>query len=88
MDIKSAKLLIEAATELGIEAELYEDYIGRGMYGKTTTGVTTEDPIKLLGAALAIAYEIGLDGMHEENPFLSISEGLKTDSMGHGSIIY
>jgi len=94
MDLKAAKAIIEAAAELGIEAELREDYSGLG-YSRTTTGIVTDNPIKLLGAAISIAYEMGYymgahvceDSDSEENLFESIGD-LKMDSMGRSQIIY
>lgn len=39
MNIEHARLIVAAAEETGIEAELREDYSGRGMYGRKTAGV-------------------------------------------------
>lgn len=40
MQLKTAKAIVQAAAELGLEISLYENYSGRGMYGETTTAVT------------------------------------------------
>lgn len=43
MDRAVAEKIVEAVNENGGEARLYEEYSGRGMYGKTTTGVVIID---------------------------------------------
>lgn len=42
MTTKEAKALIRRVKAAGGEARLYEDYGGRGMYGRTTTGVVMD----------------------------------------------
>ena len=42
MDLNSATEMVDILQSEGYEAELYYDYSGRGMYGNTTTGVTTD----------------------------------------------
>lgn len=42
MKFSNAQDLVDILQGEGYEAELYENYSGRGMYGKTTTGVTTD----------------------------------------------
>ena len=42
MELNDAQDLIDILQGEGYEAELYENYSGRGMYGNTTIGVTTD----------------------------------------------
>ena len=86
MNIQSANFLVEVAANNGIDAELYEGYSGRGMYGEETTGVTTENPVKLLGLAIAFALDIDR-GEAEEFGDCNFTR-LQFDSLGRGSIIY
>jgi len=38
MNIELAKQLVKIAEDNGVEARVYEDYSGRGMFGKKTAG--------------------------------------------------
>lgn len=40
MKVEDAKKIVKCATRMGLDVELYEEYSGRFMFGKTTTGVT------------------------------------------------
>lgn len=42
MELKEANEIIARLEDEGFEANLYEGYSGRCMYGKTTYGVTTD----------------------------------------------
>lgn len=63
------------------EAEIYEDYSGRGMYGRTTTGVVTgASQGEFIMALVEVARE--LDEI-EPREFQ-----FATDSMGRDTIYY
>jgi len=40
MDKELAEAIVEAIDEIGGEAKIYEHYLGCGMFGKVTTGVS------------------------------------------------
>lgn len=75
MELKSAEEMIEILQGKGFEAELYERYSGRCMYGNTTTGVTTD------------ARPYMMEGMTEDGEEL---EGwdFRNDNMGLDYIYY
>ena len=77
-----ADFLKRVADDEGIEAEIYEGYSGRGMYGRETQGITTDDPIGLLCSAIDYAAHCDQD---EVPP---MSGGFRQDSMGFDTIIY
>lgn len=84
-----AVALIDFWTGSGIDAELYEDYRGRAMYGKTTTGVVLDSQDDLMNAMLALinAPDAFADlkrrvGVDDSCPRLS------RDNMGTGVILY
>ena len=83
MTMELAQWLETACERYGIEAEVYEGYSGRGMYGSKTTGLTfSGDMGQLLLAALTAARDDG-DDMPEID-----MEFLHTDNMGRDTIIY
>ena len=73
-----AEKMIDACNEEGIELEIYEEYSGRGMYGKTTTGIVIaqNDPMEDVMVACR---------KHDVN--IRSSEFQK-DSLGLSKIIY
>lgn len=81
-----ANLLEEAAIDAGIEVSKRDDYSGRGMYGSTCHAIVTDDPIKLLGALADGLLNNYIDP--DDYPNIDSFEGLTTDSMGLGSVIY
>ena len=83
MDRKLAELLIEQ--DPTNEAEIYEEYSGRGMYGKSTTGVVANDALALFVNLL----EAVADGYVSVEDLEEIEFGeLSTDSMGLDLIVY
>jgi hypothetical protein len=40
----NAEKILAAMQDAGMDAELYEDYSGRGMFGRTTTGIVCGSP--------------------------------------------
>jgi len=57
-------------------ADVRENYSGRGMYGKTCIGIVYNGPLTLVGAA---CIEVGMD--YGDIP-------TRTDSMGLSTIVY
>lgn len=98
MDIRAAKAIVEAAEDLGLEVDLYEDYSGRGMYGKTTAGVTGKTSAILQAAVQAgmNIQDISLasNATKELEPdYISPEKFVREmrlawDSMGYDSIAY
>jgi hypothetical protein len=85
MTQKTAELLIESAYNAGINAEIYENYSGRGMYGTTTTGITIENELEF---ALAVAETARNATDEEYDTLCNELKRLRTDSLGFNIIIY
>jgi len=91
MDKELAEKLVEVLQEELEDVEIYIDYSGRGMYSKTTTGITFKgDVIDVVKAVINHAHEFCL----EDNDELGYPDAeftinnLRADSMGLGTIIY
>ena len=102
MQKQTADCLIKAAEQIGVEAELYEDYPARGLFGKTTTGITLQPDTtyQLVAVAASLVKEeddrkfnsdyIEDDESEDDYSFESFLEdcaNFKTDGMGRSSII-
>lgn len=87
MQLEAAKFLKNVANCAGIEASIYEDYSGRGMFNRTTTGIVTESAIALLGAAIEHVSADAADGMSWDINKWELYK-LSTDSMGRNEILY
>lgn len=63
MQTNEAYDLMDKLMEAGYEAELYENYSGRGMYGNTTTGVTSNvNPLSAVALGIKVRHDnMGLD---------------------------
>ena len=72
MKIENAEAIAEALQDEGIEAEVHEDYSGRGMYGESTAGVVA-------GVATEVTWFMGK---------LGIDDRRRVDSMGRDCIVY
>jgi hypothetical protein len=68
--------------------ELRESYSGRAMYGKTTFAVTFDAKGDFERALVRAGYELGRQGSDDVEAVLSDLDGLRTDSMGLGIIVY
>ena len=87
--------LEQVINDYGLEAELREDYSGRGMYGNTTIGVVVNEGslIDVLAAVISNAScFIEADG-EDELDIYDLGERfdvrhLRQDSMGLGFILY
>ena len=78
MERERAEQIVEVLLENGVEASLYEDYSGRGMYGKTTTGIKCDSRDDVLYAA----------GIADQREGAGWDPDLAVDRLGHGYIIY
>lgn len=76
MQLHEAIELVEFLESEGYDAELYEDYSGRGMYGNTTTGVTTD------------ARPQSMEAMEEAMEEAEIDPSFRKDNMGLDYIYY
>jgi len=86
MTKEQAEFFINALEYNGIEAELREDYSGRGMYGKTTFAVVTEKTHLIISAILRYLPNLEPEEYVELPDFSNFT--LKQDSMGLGVILY
>lgn len=79
-----AEALFDACDNNGINADIREDYSGRGMYGKVTCGIVVDSVADVLSCLVNNAdLFVGENG---ERLFADCN--FRTDSMGRGTIIY
>lgn len=84
-----AERIVEAIENNDGEARIYENYSGRGMYGKTTTGVVVENGDLVSSIILCAELFIITDTTDDE--LLEAIENItqfKSDHMGLGTIYY
>ena len=69
MEHRTALAIVEAANTIGdIDIKIYENYSGRGMYGKQTTGIKIDGDISQLLQAIAYAaHNITINVQEAEN---------------------
>lgn len=68
------------------DAEVREDYSGRGMYGHTTFGVVINDTTELVELFFNFSDEISC--LKAENELPLFTDNLNIDGMGRQIIIY
>lgn len=74
---------IELFCELFPDYEIYHDYVGRGMFGKTCIGICCENPNEMLiDLTEYLAEGCDVDGVRGRLGIICI------DNMGLGSIVY
>jgi len=79
-----AEVILEALKQDDTECELFENYSGKCMYGKKTTGISGEFTIvDVLSSVIAHADLFVLDG-----EAIFCGEELRQDQLGLGNIIY
>jgi hypothetical protein len=89
MDASLAKAIVDAVEGSGLEISIYPDYSGRGMYGKTTTGVVVDHESTFNQALVSLAYEMGRDGDDEKmEQLFDVVKKLRRDNLGEDKIIY
>lgn len=88
MDRRLAEYIVEVscACDYDSEAHVREDYSGRGMYGKTTSGVVISDSTIVATIFFENAEEIS--ELQEEGNLPHSIGRLNTDGMGRSFIIY
>lgn len=91
------KEIAQMLVQYGSDLKLYEDYSGRGMYGKTTTGISCDDMAQVLEAVGECFLDMIYDAssIHNETYDTSDAEDLvdaltnfQKDSLGLGIIVY
>jgi hypothetical protein len=88
MELRTAQTLVDLIENNGEEAELHEDYSGRGMYGDTTSGIVLDDPSQILAAICRIVGEGGRIDNDLKEMAEDLESGFRTDSMGMQTICY
>jgi len=85
MQIELAEKLVYVLGEMGYEADVYEDYSGRFMYGKSTDAVETIAPItEILRAVIMFAEEF----IDEDVAMFEEIDGIRVDNLGLNMIYY
>ncbi len=84
MTLEQAENIIDVACNY-CNAEVYENYSGRGMYGETCVGITTDNPIMVAYCAGLVAGEARAEGDDSWDDF---ELPTRTDSLGFDTIIY
>jgi len=87
MKEKSAKLIEEAADELGYDTDIREDYSGRWMFGKTTHAIVVDTQSNFVGAVAFVAVNMDND-TEESDDFIEDMQNIHFDSMGISIIAY
>jgi ABC-type transport system substrate-binding protein len=94
MKLDIAEMIVEQLQNMGIEAELRNDYSGRYMFSKTTAGIVTSlTNAPMIGFALALALANNADdpdnAVEDLNNFDAANElPQKYDNMGRDMIFY
>lgn len=79
IDPTLAALAVQLMQDDGIDASIYEDYSGRGMYGATTTGIVSPD-------AFTAAMYLGIAWAQTDD--CAEMPTLRSDNMAMDTIIY
>lgn len=89
MKAEVARQLYLAAQELEVSCEWRESYSGRGMYGKSTSGVVVEQVTDIAQIAAHAAYLLCEQGkMEEAEDLVDELDALQVDNMGLQFIVY
>lgn len=88
MNRKLAQLLVDLAEDFDIEASIYENYSGRGMYGAVTTGIVMEDAVANLPFLLYNCARSIVELQEAGELPLELDESFRTDNMGRDVIVY
>lgn len=99
MELKLANYIVEKLQDVEEDARVYQDYSGRFMYGKKTTGVITNNPANIAEALIGIIANIQED--QEEGHkytleemqacgarFADLNKSLSVDNMAKDYIVY
>lgn len=90
------KEIAEMIINYGNDLSLYEDYSGRGMYGKTTTAIKCDSKDDLMEAIGELFFEMILDAKDMGDDYdttgakelKDVLANLRQDSLGLGYIFY
>jgi hypothetical protein len=82
MTKEQAEYIFNILQEYGFESEINHKYSGRGMYGKTTSGIIVNNLLDVLHAVLQNHCDI----INDDPP--SFLKRLKIDNMGMLIILY
>lgn len=82
MTKEQAEYIFNILQEYGVESEITHEYSGRGMYGKTTSGVTVDNILDVLCAVLQNHCDI----INDHSP--NFSQRFQMDNMGRSIILY
>lgn len=78
-------LVVERLQQAGHEAEVFPDYSGRGMYGRTCPAIVTDAPAALVGFMVA-AVVAGDDETYVEDHTDLVPT--RSDNMGLSMVYY
>jgi hypothetical protein len=85
---QTAEMLVSAGEDLGIECRVYEDYSGRGMYGKTTWAIVVPCQLSVVAlAARAVQVAMGAGDEGDVDSIIEDVDRLSSDGMGRDSVI-
>lgn len=85
MEIKTARFLENAANHNCSDLDVYEDYSGRGMFGRTTDGVVVDNVEQMLFDVLQYVKDNTNVRAELQNIHLS---SFRIDNMGRKIILY
>lgn len=85
MKLESAELLVDYLPD----AEVYEEYSGRGMYGKTTTGIVVPSVLGVISELGQVLEDMAEHG--ETDDITALSKAMQDvhsiDNMGRDNVI-
>ena len=91
MNQRSMELITEAADAIDCREEVtaHPGYSGRGMYGSTTAGVSTDSLSSFIACVAYAAFMLGETGSDETSEeFVEDMRTMSHDQLGRGLIIY
>lgn len=86
MTVETATRAAELAQDMGYEVEVRPAYSGRGMYGRTTAALTSNEL-----NAIQLGVFIGIAAVEEDgSPWIDdeVVRNLRSDQMGLGVVVY
>ncbi len=84
-----AKVVVECGQNYDYDLKLYKDYSGRGMYGRTTTGIEYSNTGDLIAAFILAATESEYANDDEFiDDLVDTAENLCFDQLGLNYIAY
>jgi len=71
-----------------LDIRIYEDYSGRGMYGKEALGFVVPDVSLVVQLLLVLSSKLDSSGFNSLLKVMSVAYNMRTDSMGRDIIVY